>query len=122
MGVKVINRISNKSYCNLDNYDLSNSNARSNSNTDCNSKSDSDCNNSTEQTSSGCCTEREILCISIPCPISFFLLGTSLQLELPLFKLTSNQGLTAEQISALLNLGLQELIVFKNRYPKRNIS
>jgi hypothetical protein len=52
----------------------------------------------------GCCTGSEILCISIPCPISIVLLGLQLQLELPCVKLTSQQSLTSEQISRLLQV------------------
>ena len=49
----------------------------------------------------GCCTGNELLCISIPCPITIVLLGLTLQLELPCVKLTSQDILTGAQISQL---------------------
>ncbi|MBP1759872.1 MAG: hypothetical protein H6Q63_789 [Firmicutes bacterium] len=51
----------------------------------------------------GCCTGNEILCISIPCPISIVLLGISLQLELPCVRLTSQQVLTGTQAAQSVN-------------------
>lgn len=50
------------------------------------------------------CTGSEILCVTIPSPVTIVLLGTRLQLELPCLRLTSAQDLTSEQITALLNL------------------
>ncbi|RHW41551.1 hypothetical protein D1B31_07460 [Neobacillus notoginsengisoli] len=50
----------------------------------------------------GCCTGDEILCISIPCPISIVLLGLDLQLELPCIRLSSVNGLTAGQTQQVL--------------------
>lgn len=50
----------------------------------------------------GCCTGDEILCVSIPCPISIVLLGIDLQLELPCLRLTSGSGLTAAEVQRLL--------------------
>ena len=50
----------------------------------------------------GCCTGDEILCISIPCPISIVLLGLNLRLELPCIRLTSNTPLTSEQTNQLI--------------------
>lgn len=50
----------------------------------------------------GCCTGNEILCISIPCPVSIVLLGIDLTLELPCVRLTSTQPLTVNQVTQLL--------------------
>lgn len=50
----------------------------------------------------GCCTGDEILCISIPCPISIVLLGIDLTLELPCVRLTSTSPLTATQTNQLV--------------------
>lgn len=50
----------------------------------------------------GCCEGGEILCVSIPCPISIVLLGIPLQLELPCLRLTSTQTLNAGQVNQLL--------------------
>lgn len=50
----------------------------------------------------GCCTGNEILCVSIPCPISIVLLGLQLQLELPCIRLTSQDNLTPAQVQQLL--------------------
>lgn len=50
----------------------------------------------------GCCTGNEILCVSIPCPISIVLLGLQLQLELPCIRLTSQDNLTPTQVQQLL--------------------
>lgn len=52
----------------------------------------------------GCCDGSEILCVSIPCPVTVVLLGLQLQLELPCIRLTSPDELTAEQIQQLLAL------------------
>lgn len=52
----------------------------------------------------GCCTGNEILCVSIPCPISIVLLGLQLQLELPCIRLTSEQNLNSDQITRLLQV------------------
>lgn len=52
----------------------------------------------------GCCDGSEILCVSIPCPVSVVLLGLQLQLELPCIRLTSPSDLTAEQLQQLLDL------------------
>ncbi|KNF08799.1 hypothetical protein CLPU_5c01060 [Gottschalkia purinilytica] len=50
----------------------------------------------------GCCTGDEILCISIPCPITIVLLGLELTLELPCIRLTSGSPLSASQTDAIL--------------------
>ncbi|RST72018.1 hypothetical protein D4T97_017305 [Siminovitchia acidinfaciens] len=50
----------------------------------------------------GCCDGTEILCVSIPCPVTVVLLGLQLQLELPCIRLTSPGSLTAEQLQQLL--------------------
>ncbi|CEG25636.1 hypothetical protein [Bacillus sp. B-jedd] len=52
----------------------------------------------------GCCTGDEILCISIPCPISIVLLGLDLQLELPCIRLSTVNGLTAGQTQQILGV------------------
>lgn len=50
----------------------------------------------------GCCDGTEILCVSIPCPVTVVLLGLQLQLELPCIRLTSPGSLTTEQLQQLL--------------------
>lgn len=50
----------------------------------------------------GCCKGNEILCISIPCPVSIVLLGIDLTLELPCVRLTSKTPLTAAQINNII--------------------
>lgn len=50
----------------------------------------------------GCCTGNEILCISIPCPVSIVLLGIDLTLELPCVRLTSTTPLSSAQVSQLI--------------------
>jgi hypothetical protein len=50
----------------------------------------------------GCCQGDEILCISIPCPITIVLLGLELQLELPCIRLTSPDNLTPTQTQQIL--------------------
>ena len=50
----------------------------------------------------GCCTGDEILCISIPCPITIVLLGLELQLNLPCLSLTSVDNLSTSQVEQLL--------------------
>ncbi|EZP76791.1 hypothetical protein H839_09353 [Parageobacillus genomosp. 1] len=50
----------------------------------------------------GCCQGDEILCISIPCPITIVLLGLELQLELPCIRLTSPDNLTPTQAQQIL--------------------
>ena len=53
----------------------------------------------------GCCTGDEILCVSIPCPISIVLLGIDLQLELPCLRLsTQSNNLTTDQTQQLLSV------------------
>ncbi|MDF2946423.1 MAG: hypothetical protein K0S51_1102 [Bacillales bacterium] len=52
----------------------------------------------------GCCQGNEILCVSIPCPISIVLLGLELQLELPCIKLTAQDSLTPAQIQQILSV------------------
>lgn len=52
----------------------------------------------------GCCQGDEILCLSIPCPITVVLLGLQLQLELPCLRLTSPNQLTENQIKQLQEL------------------
>lgn len=53
----------------------------------------------------GCCTGDEILCVSIPCPISIVLLGIDLQLELPCLRLsTQSSNLTTDQTQQLLSV------------------
>ncbi|OAT74548.1 hypothetical protein A7K69_02235 [Parageobacillus thermoglucosidasius] len=54
------------------------------------------------QCSEGCCQGDEILCISIPCPITIVLLGLELQLELPCVRLTSPDNLTPAQAQQIL--------------------
>jgi hypothetical protein len=53
----------------------------------------------------GCCQGDEILCISIPCPITIVLLGLELQLELPCIRLTQTQQILASLTNILGNLG-----------------
>ncbi|MFC4321265.1 hypothetical protein [Litchfieldia salsa] len=50
----------------------------------------------------GCCEGNELLCVSIPCPITIVLLGLELQLELPCIRLTSQDNLTPDQVQQLL--------------------
>lgn len=50
----------------------------------------------------GCCTGTEILCVSIPCPVTIVLLGLRLRLELPCVRLTSESPLTGAQVDQLL--------------------
>lgn len=50
----------------------------------------------------GCCDGSEILCVSIPSPISIVLLGLELQLELPCIRLSSPDVLSAAQVENLL--------------------
>lgn len=52
----------------------------------------------------GCCDGSEILCVSIPCPVTVVLLGLELQLELPCIRLTSPGGLTTEEVQQLLTI------------------
>lgn len=52
----------------------------------------------------GCCEGNEILCISIPCPISIVLLGLELQLELPCVRLSSEDTLSPAQIQQILGV------------------
>jgi hypothetical protein len=55
-----------------------------------------------EQCPAGCCQGTEILCISIPCPITIVLLGLTLTLELPCVRLTSPNLLTPSDITDIL--------------------
>jgi hypothetical protein len=57
-----------------------------------------------QQCPEGCCQGNEILCLSIPCPVSIVLLGINLQLELPCLRLTSTSPLTAAQTNQLLRV------------------
>ncbi len=50
----------------------------------------------------GCCTGTEILCISIPCPVTIVLLGITLTLNLPCLSLSSPNPLTGAQTDQLL--------------------
>lgn len=50
----------------------------------------------------GCCDGTEILCVSIPCPVTVVVLGLTLDLELPCVRLTSAEPLSPAQVSALL--------------------
>ena len=52
----------------------------------------------------GCCTGNEILCISIPCPVTIVLLGLKLTLELPCIRLTSQTPLTPSQVQQILQV------------------
>ncbi|WP_430790498.1 hypothetical protein VBD025_06620 [Virgibacillus flavescens] len=52
----------------------------------------------------GCCQGDELLCLSIPCPVSIVILGLELQLELPCLKLTSPNDLTQEQTQQVRNV------------------
>ncbi|WP_227940100.1 hypothetical protein [Alkalihalobacillus deserti] len=58
--------------------------------------------NNQNQCPEGCCEGDELLCVSIPCPITIVLLGLELQLELPCIRLTSQDDLTADQVQQLL--------------------
>lgn len=49
-----------------------------------------------------CCSGNEILCISIPEPITIVILGNTLRLELPCLRLTSEDPLTGEEASTIL--------------------
>lgn len=49
----------------------------------------------------GCCTGDELLCVSIPCPITVVLLGLSVQAELPCIRLTAGAPISGAQISQL---------------------
>ena len=51
-----------------------------------------------------CCTGDEILCVSVPSPISVALLGRKLTLEAPRVKLTSEMSLTGRQTVHLLRV------------------
>ena len=57
----------------------------------------------------GCCTGDEILCISIPCPISIVLLGLDLTPELPCIRLASGSPLSGAQTEQTLQV-LQTLL------------
>lgn len=52
----------------------------------------------------GCCTGTEILCVSIPCPITIVLLGLTLTLNLPCIRLTSTTPLSAAQTNQIIQL------------------
>jgi hypothetical protein len=52
----------------------------------------------------GCCVGDEILCISIPCPITIVLLGIQLQVELPCLRITSPDELNGEHVNQLLGI------------------
>jgi hypothetical protein len=52
----------------------------------------------------GCCEGTEILCVSIPCPITIVLLGLTLTLELPCIRLTSEDNLTTGQANQIIQL------------------
>jgi hypothetical protein len=60
------------------------------------------CNSNEEECPEGCCTGNEILCLSIPCPVTIVLLGITLTLELPCLRLTSEQDVSASQVAPLL--------------------
>ncbi|MGP4107906.1 hypothetical protein [Virgibacillus sp. L01] len=51
----------------------------------------------------GCCQGDELLCVSIPCPVTIVLLGLELQLELPCIRLTSEDNLTPDQAQQILD-------------------
>lgn len=56
------------------------------------------------QCPTGCCTGNEILCVSIPCPVSIVLLGIDLTLEIPCIRLASGSPLTGAQIQQTLQV------------------
>ncbi len=60
--------------------------------------------NQNDECPEGCCEGNEILCVSIPCPITIVLLGLQLQLELPCIRLTSQSPLSTEQVNQLLGV------------------
>lgn len=60
------------------------------------------CSSQQQQCPEGCCQGTEILCISIPCPITIVLLGLTLNLELPCVRLTSPGILSPADITELL--------------------
>jgi hypothetical protein len=66
-------------------------------------------NQNQNQCPTGCCTGNEILCISIPCPVSIVLLGIDLTLEIPCIRLASGSPLTGAQIEQTLQV-LQTMI------------
>jgi hypothetical protein len=51
-----------------------------------------------------CCTGEEILCISVPTPVSLGLFGRRLTLELPCLRLSSEMNLTGRQTTQLLDV------------------
>lgn len=58
----------------------------------------------------GCCTGDELLCISIPCPVTVVLLGSlRLTLDLDCVRLTSDTALTGNQANQVLGV-LQQLL------------
>lgn len=57
-----------------------------------------------QQCPPGCCTGTEILCISIPCPITIVLLGLQLNLELPCIRLTSGSQMSGAQVQQILGV------------------
>jgi hypothetical protein len=67
-------------------------------------KATTNCSQQTEQCPEGCCQGTEILCISIPCPITIVLLGLTLTLELPCVRLTSPNPLTSSEITDILQI------------------
>jgi hypothetical protein len=57
----------------------------------------------------GCCTGNEILCISIPCPVTIVLLGIPLTLNLPCLSLGAENPLQTGQVVQLLQALLSVL-------------
>jgi hypothetical protein len=51
----------------------------------------------------GCCGGNEILCVSIPCPITIVLLGITLTLNLPCLSLSSADGVGGTEVAPLVN-------------------
>lgn len=59
--------------------------------------------NQTTQCPTGCCGGNEILCVSIPCPITIVLLGITLTLNLPCLSLSSADGVGGTEVAPLVN-------------------
>lgn len=58
--------------------------------------------NQNSRCNNDCCKGNELLCISIPEPITIVVLGNTLRLELPCLRLTSEDSLSGEEASTIL--------------------
>ncbi|MBM7572706.1 hypothetical protein [Aquibacillus albus] len=52
----------------------------------------------------GCCQGDELLCVSIPSPITIVFLGLEIQIELPCIRINSEENLTSEETQQILGL------------------